>query len=201
MTGVLFSPEAFVICEKTDGNTKRRKMAEIKKSFNLFSILLILCVSSINGFISPVIQRTDLRAKTLISDRQKNGAPSPFMPMYSPTKSQVSLNFSIGSTVSEAASLLFTPNGNVPLNAALGINAVLFGLLRPKLLKVLTSQGFLSAFILGTGLWTSLGWKGWSTCVLYLGFGSAVTKVKMQEKEEMGIAEARGGRRGPENVW
>jgi len=28
-----------------------------------------------------------------------------------------------------------------------------------------------------------------------------VTKVKFQEKEKMGIAEGRGGRRGPENVW
>jgi uncharacterized protein (TIGR00297 family) len=37
--------------------------------------------------------------------------------------------------------------------------------------------------------------------VAYLGFGSAVTKVKMKEKEAAGIAEGRGGRRGPENVW
>lgn len=28
-----------------------------------------------------------------------------------------------------------------------------------------------------------------------------MTKVKFQEKEKMGIAEGRGGRRGPENVW
>lgn len=31
--------------------------------------------------------------------------------------------------------------------------------------------------------------------------GSLVTKVKFREKEAMGIAEGRGGRRGPENVW
>lgn len=31
--------------------------------------------------------------------------------------------------------------------------------------------------------------------------GSAVTKIKMKEKEEAGIAEKRGGARGPENVW
>ena len=37
------------------------------------------------------------------------------------------------------------------------------------------------------------------TC--YYSSQKAVTKVKMQEKEKLGIAEGRGGRRGPENVW
>jgi uncharacterized protein (TIGR00297 family) len=54
---------------------------------------------------------------------------------------------------------------------------------------------------LGTGLWTTLGWRGWTLCVAYLVLGSAVTKVKFAEKEKAGIAEGRGGRRGPENVW
>jgi len=36
---------------------------------------------------------------------------------------------------------------------------------------------------------------------MYLVFGSLVTKVKMAEKEAKGIAEGRGGQRGPENVW
>jgi len=35
----------------------------------------------------------------------------------------------------------------------------------------------------------------------YFVLGSAVTKIKMKEKEEAGIAEKRGGARGPENVW
>lgn len=38
-------------------------------------------------------------------------------------------------------------------------------------------------------------------CVLYLFLGQIVTKVGFTEKEELGIAEKRGGRRGPENVW
>jgi uncharacterized membrane protein len=50
-------------------------------------------------------------------------------------------------------------------------------------------------------LWNTLGWRGWTLCVLYLFLGSAVTKVKFAEKEKLGIAEGRGGRRGPENVW
>jgi uncharacterized membrane protein len=46
-----------------------------------------------------------------------------------------------------------------------------------------------------------LGWKGWTLCVLYLGLGSLVTKIQFQEKQMLGIAEGREGRRGPENVW
>jgi len=66
---------------------------------------------------------------------------------------------------------------------------------------MLTPEGFYHSLALGTMLWHTLGWQGWTTCVLYLFCGSLVTKVKFQEKEKMGIAEGRGGRRGPENVW
>ena len=65
----------------------------------------------------------------------------------------------------------------------------------------LTKAGLLHATILGTGLWTFLGSKGWLACVAYFVLGSLVTKIKMQEKERQGIAEKRGGKRGPENVW
>jgi len=65
----------------------------------------------------------------------------------------------------------------------------------------LTSSGLLHAWALGVALWSTLGWRGWALCVLYLIFGSLVTKVKQAEKEALGIAEKRGGARGPENVW
>jgi uncharacterized membrane protein len=48
---------------------------------------------------------------------------------------------------------------------------------------------------------THVGISGWGICVGYLILGSLVTKVKMAEKEKLGIAEKRQGRRGPENVW
>ena len=67
--------------------------------------------------------------------------------------------------------------------------------------KVLTPSGLAHAWALGVILWSSLGWRGWSTCVLYLICGSTVTKVKKAKKEALGIAEGRGGMRGPENVW
>jgi len=37
--------------------------------------------------------------------------------------------------------------------------------------------------------------------VAYFFLGSAVTRVQFEKKEAAGIAEGRGGRRGPENVW
>jgi hypothetical protein len=105
------------------------------------------------------------------------------------------------SALSSLAESLFAFNGHVPIWQAAGLNLVLFLALRKKLLKVLTEEGFWNAFALGTGLWATLGWRGWTLCVGYLIFGSAVTKVRFAEKEELGIAEGRGGRRGPENTW
>jgi len=91
--------------------------------------------------------------------------------------------------------------GKVPVIQAFALQVFLFVGLRKRLLKMLTREGFYHALALATGLWSTLGWRGWTTCVLYLFLGVAVTKVKFQEKEKLGIAEGRGGRRGPENVW
>ena len=84
---------------------------------------------------------------------------------------------------------------------ALGLNSGLaaFGKLQGQ--KVLTPAGLVHAWALGVILWACLGWRGWSTGVLYLVGGSVVTKIKKAKKEAMGIAEGRGGMRGPENVW
>ncbi len=65
---------------------------------------------------------------------------------------------------------------------------------------IMTKGGWISAGILGTLLWGSLGWEGWISVVLYLLLGSLVTKIGFKYKDKLGIAEKRGGRRGPENV-
>ncbi len=65
---------------------------------------------------------------------------------------------------------------------------------------IMTKSGWVSAGILGTLLWGSLSWKGWISVVLYLVLGSLVTKIGFKYKNKLGIAEKRGGRRGPENV-
>jgi uncharacterized protein (TIGR00297 family) len=105
------------------------------------------------------------------------------------------------STARNLIDSLFRNSGQVPFVQAFGINAVLFAAFRGKLLSALTPEGFVHAMALGVMLWTILGWRGWSYCVLYLILGQGVTKVGFADKEKRGIAESRGGRRGPENIW
>ena len=68
-------------------------------------------------------------------------------------------------------------------------------------LPLLTRAGWVHAGALGTILLGALGWQGWFAVVLYLVLGSAVTKLGFRDKQRRGLAEARGGSRGPENVW
>ncbi|MCR8540005.1 MAG: TIGR00297 family protein [Prochlorococcus marinus CUG1439] len=68
-------------------------------------------------------------------------------------------------------------------------------------IPLMTKGGWISAGILGTILWGCLSWQGWMSVVIYLLFGALVTKIGFKFKKERGIAEKRGGRRGPENVW
>lgn len=67
--------------------------------------------------------------------------------------------------------------------------------------KLLTPAGYANAWLLGVILWAGLGWRGYVTTLFYFFVGSAVTKVGLAQKEAEGIAEARGGIRGPGNVW
>ena len=82
---------------------------------------------------------------------------------------------------------------------ALGLNGVLIAL--AQRLPLLTRAGWVHAGVLGTLLWGALGWRGWLAVVLYLVLGSLVTRLGFRRKQAAGLAEGRGGRRGPENVW
>ena len=82
---------------------------------------------------------------------------------------------------------------------ALLLNTVLIAVAQRA--PLLTPAGWVHAGALGTVLWGCLGWRGWVAVVAYLVLGSLVTRVGLREKQERGLAEARGGRRGPENVW
>lgn len=79
------------------------------------------------------------------------------------------------------------------------VNLVLISL--AQRLPLLTRSGWLHAGALGTILWGCLGPRAWWAVVLYLALGSAVTKLGFRRKQALGLAEGRGGRRGPENVW
>lgn len=67
--------------------------------------------------------------------------------------------------------------------------------------KLLTPAGIAHAWVLGVIIWGSLGWRGYAVVMFYFLVGSGITRVGMVEKEAAGIAEKRGGARGPENVW
>ena len=82
---------------------------------------------------------------------------------------------------------------------ALLINTVLIAL--AQRLPLLTKRGWVHAGLLGTLLLGSLDWPGWWAVVFYLLLGSLVTKLGFRRKQDLGLAEARGGQRGPENVW
>jgi len=82
---------------------------------------------------------------------------------------------------------------------ALALNAGLIALAQRA--PLLTRSGWVHAAILGTVLWGTLGWRGWLAVVAYLALGSLVTRIGLQDKQQRGLAEARGGRRGPENGW
>ncbi len=68
-------------------------------------------------------------------------------------------------------------------------------------IPLLTKEGWFHAGALGTLLLGCLGWRGWLSVIIYLVLGSLVTKIGYARKQMQGIAEARGGKRGPENVW
>ena len=68
-------------------------------------------------------------------------------------------------------------------------------------LPFLTKKGWIHAGILGTLLLGSIGWNGWISVCVYLLLGTLVTKIGYKNKASRGIAESRGGKRGPENVW
>lgn len=93
------------------------------------------------------------------------------------------------------------PIGENFFETALLVNLPIATLLVLGKQKSLTSTGLAHSTALGIGLFTFLGFNGWAVGVLYFVLGSIATKVKMKEKEKLGIAEKRGGARGPENVW
>lgn len=67
--------------------------------------------------------------------------------------------------------------------------------------QVLTNGGLLHALVLGIILGGTVGLRGWGLCVLLFFTGSSLTRFRRGQKEALGIAEARGGRRKAKQVW
>ena len=92
-----------------------------------------------------------------------------------------------------------SPPDSVQWLQALLLHVVLISV--AQRLPLLTRAGWLHAGFLGTLLWGCLGPPGWGLVVMYFLLGSLATRVGFRQKQKRGLAEGRGGRRGPENVW
>ena len=57
----------------------------------------------------------------------------------------------------------------------------------------MTKSGWVSAGILGTILWGCLSWQGWMSVVIYLLFGSLVTKIGFKFKKAQGLLKKEAG--------
>mmetsp|Transcript_17346 Transcript_17346/g.20021 ORF Transcript_17346/g.20021 Transcript_17346/m.20021 type:complete len:337 (+) Transcript_17346:167-1177(+) len=174
----------------------------------IYILLLLLCCNTISSFvvvnnISPVsTKKTNISSKITQQQRHHDTLICRHAATTNAAAAATTTNTLLSSlTTNPLLASLFRSAGQVPLLQSMGLNMVLFTLLSFKLKSMLTTAGIIHAFVLGTGLWNTLGYKGWMTCVLYLFLGQAVTKVKFEQKEKAGISESRGGRRGPENVW
>ncbi|KAK3161836.1 hypothetical protein QOZ80_1BG0082130 [Eleusine coracana subsp. coracana] len=84
--------------------------------------------------------------------------------------------------------------------SAAASNLAIFVAGSPVLLSGLSASGFVAAYLLGTLTWRAFGIPGFLLVVAYFVVGTAVTKLKIKQKEAMGVAEKRGGRRGPGSV-
>ncbi|KAH7686302.1 putative membrane protein [Dioscorea alata] len=85
-------------------------------------------------------------------------------------------------------------------SSAIASNALIFLLGSPLLVSGLSFPGIGASFLLGTLTWRAFGPSGFLLVAAYFIIGTVATKVKISQKEAMGVAEKRRGRRGPGSV-
>ncbi|MEW5310126.1 MAG: hypothetical protein WDW38_001953 [Sanguina aurantia] len=86
------------------------------------------------------------------------------------------------------------------LLAGAAITSVVFTFGYPILRKGLLPSGVLASWFLGTAVLSAFGAGGFTLVCFYFVAGTAVTKLKLAQKQTEGIAEARSGQRGPGSV-
>lgn len=84
--------------------------------------------------------------------------------------------------------------------SSITVTTTVFALGYLGLASGLSPQGIAAAYVLGLLVWRAFGFPGFLTVCLYFIIGTAVTKVRMKQKEAEGIAEKKKGRRGPASV-
>lgn len=67
-------------------------------------------------------------------------------------------------------------------------------------LGTVNGPGAVAGFVVGAAVVLSLGWPGYLVLLLYFALGALVTRAGWRRKQALGIAEARGGARGPRQV-
>lgn len=103
------------------------------------------------------------------------------------------------STVQNALHTAWQPHPG--LASGVLVNSTVYVLGVQILLKGLTPAGVAHSWVLGTAVYSAFGPAGYALVCLYFILGSAVTKLKLKQKQKEGIAEARSGRRSPGSVW
>ncbi|XP_037406563.1 protein VTE6, chloroplastic-like [Triticum dicoccoides] len=85
-------------------------------------------------------------------------------------------------------------------SSAATTNVAIFVAGTPLLLSGLSASGIAAAYVLGTLTWRAFGARAYLLVAAYFVVGTAVTKLKIKQKEALGVAEKKGGRRGPGSV-
>ena len=84
------------------------------------------------------------------------------------------------------------------LAAALLVTGAFAGL--AYALRMVSRGGAVGGFVIGAGIYLSLGPPGFAILALFVVGGSALTRLGYRSKEGRGIAQAHGGRRGARNA-
>lgn len=141
------------------------------------------------------------RREKLAIDRRSQPLLTPRYPTSSSFSSPSSCPHpcSLPPAATEFLSAAFGP-ASPGLQPSLVVNAVVFTLGAKVLSAGLTPPAVAASFLLGTLSFAAFGWRGYLIVCGYFVAGSAVTKLRLAQKEAEGIAEARGGRRAPGSV-
>jgi uncharacterized protein (TIGR00297 family) len=66
--------------------------------------------------------------------------------------------------------------------------------------RTVSVAGAICGAIIGIAIFTSLGWQGWTLLLVTFIAASGASRAGLARKQRLGIAEERGGRRGPGNA-
>ena len=66
--------------------------------------------------------------------------------------------------------------------------------------RTVSRAGAVAGAVIGVTIFTSLGWQGWTLLLVTFVAASAASRAGLARKQRLGIAEAKGGRRGPGNA-